>query len=352
VDLYGIHFANPQWLWALTTLPFVLLLFALTARAKRSTLAVGSPVLVASSHGTLTFQGGPWLIRLCVIALCLLAAARPQHGRKKVEQKQPVTDIFVALDTSTSMLTDDLKPNRINAAKRILSDFLGQVKGARVGLQVFAGRSFTQCPLTTDLSVIRQLLGRVTVYSVQVPGTAIGDGLASCINRLKKGSGKGQGPGKEASNPVPESQAIILLTDGENNQGLIDPQVAAKLAAREGVSLYIIGVGGNKWVPAPVPQPDGTVSYTFDSKGDIVMTRLAEGPLKELARLSGGKYYRASDNRTLSQVLAEIAHMEKHDVVTVSTWEYNELAPKFLLGAFLLLALDFLLGLTVLRTLP
>jgi Ca-activated chloride channel family protein len=353
VDLYGIHFAEPQRLWALAALPLVLLLLYYSARAKRSTLAVGHPILVSASHGTWTFQTFPWLLRLLVVALCLVAAARPQLGRQKVEQKQPVTDLFVALDVSSSMLADDLKPNRITAAKRILGDFLDQVKGARIGLQVFAGRSFTQCPLTTDAGVVRQLLSHVEVFSVRLDGTAIGDGLAGCINRLKKGTQRaGEEPGKSTETSVPESQAIILLTDGENNQGSVDPQVAAKLAAREGITIYAIGVGSPKGVPAPYMRDDGVITYALDRNGNIIMTRLAEGPLKELAATTGGRYYRASDNKTLQSVLADIARMEKREVVSITNWEYNELAPRVLLVAFLLLGLDILLGMTLLRTLP
>ncbi len=353
VDLFGIHFAQPQWLWALAALPLVLALLAWVSRAKRSTLAVGQPALVSASHHALTFQTFPWLLRLLVIALCLVAAARPQAGRKKFEQKRPVTDLFIALDVSTSMLADDLKPNRITAAKEILSSFLNEVQDARIGLQVFAGRSFTQCPLTTDLNVVRQLLGKVDVFSVRVDGTAIGDGLASCINRLKKGIEKkeGEGDSKPREKAV-DSQAIVLLTDGENNQGSVDPQVASRLAAREGITIYAIGVGTPEGVPAPYPLPDGTISYALDQKGDIIRTKLSEAPLKELAAVTGGRYYRASDNKTLRAVLSDIARMEKREAVAITTWEYNELAPKFLLAAFLLLVLDVLLGMTLLRTLP
>jgi Ca-activated chloride channel family protein len=352
--LYGIHFAEPQWLWALLGLPLALLLLFFTSRAKRSTLAVGNPNLVSFSHGSLSFLGGPWLIRLSVIALCLLAAARPQAGRQKIEHKQPVTDLFVAIDVSGSMMANDLKPNRIQAAKKILGEFLDQVSGARIGLEVFAGRSFTQCPLTTDTRVVRELLSHVDIFSVRVDGTAIGDGLASCVNRLKRGAAKERegDSGKPSADAPLGSQAIILLTDGENNQGTMDPLVAAKLAAREGIVIYTIGVGTPKGVPEPYPLPDGTMSYALDPQGDPIMTRLTEGPLKEIAAVTGGKYYRASDNQTLSSVLSEIAHMEKREVVSVATWEYKELASYFLLAAFLLLALDLLLSMTILRTLP
>lgn len=355
MDWFGIHFAEPQRLWALVLLPLTALALVLVSRARRSTLAVGHPVLVKASHGTFAYQALPWLLRLLVLALCLFAAARPQMGRKKVEQKQPVTDLFVAVDVSSSMLADDLKPNRITAAKRILSGFLDQVSGARIGVQVFAGRSFTQCPLTADLNVVRQLLSQVDITSVRVDGTAIGDGLASCVNHLKKGSGKREEDGtapKDALSAPPDSQAIILLTDGENNQGVIDPLVAAKLAAREGITIYTIGVGSPKGVPAPYVREDGTITYALDPNGNVIMTRLTEGPLRAIAAATGGKYYRASDNQTLQAVLADIARMEKREVASIATWEYNELAPKFLLAAFALLALDLALGMSLLRTLP
>jgi len=352
----GIHFAQPQWLWALTLVPVALLLLVLTARSKRSTFAVGNPVLVGASQGPWTFQSLPWAVRLLVLSLCLLAAARPQAGKKKVEHKKPVVDLFVALDVSSSMLADDLKPNRISAAKKILSEFLDQVEGARVGLAVFAGRSFTQCPLTTDMAVVQQLLRNVEVFSVRLDGTAIGDGLASCLNRLRKGTGtEGSKPSEPivAGNPATAgSQAIILITDGENNQGSIEPLQAALLAAREGVTVYTIGVGTPEGVPAPYVMPDGRISYAMDEKGDIIRTHLEEKPLKEIARMTGGLYFRASDNRSLSDVLSSIAKMQKREMLSVASWEYRELAPAILLGAFLLLAVDFILGLTVLRTLP
>ncbi len=355
MDFYGIHFARPDWLWALAGMPLVPILFALLARTKRSTFVLGNPVLVGAAQGPWTFQGLPWLLRLLVLSLCLVAAARPQAGKKKVEQKKPVSDLFVALDVSSSMMADDLKPNRITAAKKILSEFLDQVEGARVGLGIFAGRYFTQCPLTTDTAVVKQLLSNVEITSVRIDGTAIGDGLVSAINRLKKGSrpAGASSDNQDSQTPeVPNSQAIILITDGGDNSSTINPLVAAELAAREGIPIYAIGVGTPEGVPAPYLMPDGTISYALDQKGDVIRTQLEEGPLKQITQMTGGKYYRASDNRALSAVLSDIAQLARHDAVTTSRWEYRELAPNLLLGAFLLLFLDFLLGLTVLRTLP
>ncbi len=351
-----MHFARPAWLWALALAPLALALFVLTARAKRSTFALGNPVLVGASHGVWAFQGLPWFLRLLTLSLCLVAAAQPQAGRRKVESKKPVSDLYVVLDVSPSMMADDLKPNRMTAAKNYLSEFVEKLEGVRVGLSVFGGRSFTQCPLTTDLRVLRYLLGAVDINSVQINGTAVGDGLASAVNRLKKGRATPQTPPegkKREESATPHSQAILLITDGQTTvRESIDPLMAAMLAAREGITVYAIGVGTPEGVPAPYPMPDGTISYAMDEKGDIIRTFLDEKPLKQIAEITGGRYFRVTDNQSMSSVLNGIASMEKHEAVAVTRWEYRELAPAFLLGAFLLLAMDFLMGMTLLRTLP
>jgi Ca-activated chloride channel family protein len=356
LDIYGIHFANPVWLGGLFALPLVAIAFVLASRSKRASFTLGNPRLVRMARGHLRADLLPWLLRLLMVSLCLVAAARPQAGKRKVEQKRPVVDLFVALDVSSSMLADDLKPNRITAAKDILAKFLDQVEGARVGLAVFAGRSFTQCPLTVDTGVVKQLLRNVQVYSVRIDGTAIGDGLASCINRLKRGAAGARAgapagaPGEEPA--APSSQAVILLTDGENNQGTIDPLTASRLAAREGITVYTIGVGKPEGVPAPYVLDNGRITYAIDAEGNIIMTRLDEKLLREMARITGGRFHLASDNASLSAVLGEIARMERRDAVTVSRWEYRELSPLVMLVVFGLLCLELLTRTTVLRTLP
>ncbi len=368
MDFYGIHFANPAWLKALWALPVLAVAFYFAARSRRATFTLGNPRLVKMASGHPGPPLIPWVIRLLLVALCLVAAAHPQAGKKKVEQKKPVTDILVAIDVSTSMLADDLKPNRITAAKEILSSFLDKVEGVRVGLVVFAGRSFTQCPLTTDMGVVKELLKNVQVFSVRIDGTAIGDGLASCINRLKRGSGKKKEAHKNAeaeqadrAKGEPEgeirlrdsfSQAVILLTDGENNQGTVDPLTAARLAAREGITVYTIGVGRPGGVPAPYVLSNGRITYAYDAAGDIIMTRLDPTLLKEIARLTGGRFFLASDNASLAAVLSEIAKLEKREAVTVSRWEYRELTPLVMIAIFILVGLEVLLRMTILRTLP
>jgi Ca-activated chloride channel homolog len=369
VSLEGFHFANPGWLYGVLALPLALALFYMASRAKRSAFFLGSPRLVESAPGMFSAQIIPWALRFLVLFLCLLAAARPQAGEKKVEEKRPVTDLFVTFDVSTSMLTEDLKPNRVTAAKKLLSQFLEKVKDSRVGLTVFARISFTQCPLTTDIEIVKQLLGNVDVFSVKLDGTAIGDALVSSLNRLQSGTMKQEAkpsaepsflsrwtkPRDESDGGVQNHQAIILITDGVNNCGMVDPLTAAKIAISRGVKIYSIAVGSRKPVEVYYHLPNGqpVIGGIDPRTGRILMSDPVDmGLLNEIARITGGKAYMATDNRSLESVLADIARLEKRDIAVATHWEYRELAPWFLLGAFFLLALGGGLEMTVLRTLP
>ena len=373
MDLFGIHFAHPDLLLGIPLAPLVLWAAFLHSRARHSTLQVGNPQLVEMSSGLFSPQLVPWLFRFLVAALCLIAAARPQEGRKKIEEKKPVTDLFVTLDVSSSMISEDLKPSRIAAAKQILSQFLDKVDSVRVGLTIFARISFTQCPLTTDLPMLKRLLSNVepAPESIKLDGTAIGDALVSSLDRLQNGSGKPSGeeggpsasvlskllhqdpPSAQAPNQ-PNSEAILLLTDGGNNAGMVDPLTAAKIAASKGVKVYAIGMGSlTRRVPAIFTYPDGHKTYALDRNGNVIMEDPVDmGLLREIARITGGKAYNAGDTSTLKSVLDDIARLEKKEVTVTTQWEYNELASYFLLAAFFLLALDWGLEMSVLRTLP
>jgi len=369
-----LHFADPNWLWGLLALPLALLAAFWHSRAKHSTLLVGNPRLVEMSSGLWSAQWVPWLFRFLILALCLFAAARPQAGQKKTEEKRPVTDLFVTLDVSGSMTTDDLKPTRIQAAKQILSQFLDEVQDVRVGLTIFAFYSFTQCPLTTDVSVVKKLLENVepAPNSIKRDGTAIGDALVSSLNRLQTGVGKvGDQPPSNGSSSLlsklfkvnassdpeenkPNSQAILLLTDGANNAGMVDPLTAARVIASHGVKIYAIGLGDtHRRVPQVFVTPYGRKVYGLDQNGNLIYEDpLDMGLLNEIARITGGKAYNANNTNTLKSVLDDIARLEKKEVSVTTHWEYNELASYFLLAAFLLLVLDIGLETTVLRTLP
>jgi Ca-activated chloride channel family protein len=366
----GFHFADPQWLYGLPFAFLALILALFHSRAKHSTLLIGNPRLVEWSPGFFSFQLVPWFFRLLAVCLCLIAAARPQSGQKKVEEKMPVTDLFLDLDVSSSMITPDLKPDRITAAKHFLSEFLDKVQNVRVGLTIFASISFTQCPLTNDVGIVKQLLANVepAPHSIKIDGTAIGDSLVSCLNRLQNGTGKSGdgapadasllskwlGQGKTPAEQDNNNQAIVLLTDGGNNAGHVDPLTAAKIAASRGVKVYTIGMGAKESVPALVEYPDGHMGYAIDQRtGKVYMSEPVDMPLlRDIAEMTGAKSYAATDNRAFQAILDEIARLEKRDVSVTTHWEYDELAPYFLLAAFLVLALDIGLEMTVLRTLP
>jgi Ca-activated chloride channel family protein len=370
MDFQGIHFANPMWLMGLIFLPLALILAIFISRAKHATFSLGNPRLVELASGFFSFQLVPWLLRFLVIALCLIAAARPQAGQKKVEEKKPVTDLFIALDVSGSMITQDLKPNRITAAKKLLAQFLDKVQNVRVGLTIFARISFTQCPLTTDIDVVKQLLANVlpAPYSIKLDGTAIGDALVSCLGRLEKGDKLAQE--KQAAVPAllekfadktqpaddtaGHHQAIVLLTDGGDNASKVDPLTAAKIAASRGVKVYTIGVGSLTPTEMVFTLPNGERRGFIDPRtGRAAMSEPVEmGLLKEIARITGAKSYSAENNNSLQAILDDIAKLEKRDVSVTTHWEYQELAAYFLIAAFFVLVFDLFLEVSVLRTLP
>jgi Ca-activated chloride channel family protein len=373
MDFHGVHFADPIWLLGLFALPLIFLAAFFISRAKYTTFSLGNPRLVEMASGFFSVQFIPWLLRFVVIALCLIAAARPQAGQKKVEEKKPVTDLFVALDVSGSMMTPDLKPNRITAAKKLLSEFLDKVQNVRVGVTIFARISFTQCPLTTDIDVVKQLLSNVlpAPYSIKLDGTAIGDALVACLGRLENGD-KLPGDKKvtvpsllasfadktkedDADATQGHHQAIILLTDGGDNASQINPLIAAKIAASRGVKIYTIGIGSLKPVPMVFVLPNGQTVYGgIDPRtGRVQMSDPVEmGLLNEIARITGAKSYSAENNKSLQEILDEIAKLEKTEISETTHWEYNELAPYFLITAFLILALNLILEMTFLRILP
>lgn len=374
MELQNLHFADPNWLWGILFVPLALVGAFWHSRARHSTLLVGNPRLVEMSSSLFSPHLIPWFFRFLILTLCLFAAARPQAGQKKIEEKKPLTDLFVTLDVSGSMVTDDLKPSRIEAAKRILAQFLDEVQNVRVGLTIFARISFTQCPLTTDVAMVKKLLGDVepAPQSIKVDGTAIGDALVSSLNRLQTGVGEpGTGTSKGGSSPLlsklfhvngstpeeetkPNSQAILLLTDGANNAGVVDPLTAARIVASRGIKIYAIGLGDmNRRIPAFYVGPGGRRVYALDQNGNLIYEDpLDMGLLNEIARITGGKAYNANNNNTLKSVLDDVAKLEKRDVSITTHWEYNELASYFLLAAFLLLILDIGLETSVLRTLP
>ena len=272
------------------------------------------------------------VVRYIVITLLIVTLARPQFSRSREHKLAEGINILLVLDISESMRAEDFgQMNRIQTAKSVVNDFLTHRENDRIGLVVFAGESFTLCPLTLDYSVLTELLSDVEIGQLE-DGTAIGDALTTATQRLRASESK--------------TKIVILLTDGENNAGSINPNAAASLAQSFGIKVYTIGMG--KEGGARIPYAD----TTFGKRYREVLTYLDEDTLKQIAHTTAGRYFRATDTQSLKQIYAEIDRFEKTKFETVSLVAHKELAVYFLIPAMLLLATEILLSNTVLRKIP
>ena len=270
----------------------------------------------------------PFALRAAAMAAIVVALARPQDAERYSRTSTEGIDIMLALDVSGSMLARDFRPDRITAAKEVAGSFIADRYGDRIGLVAFAGEAYTQSPLTTDQGTLQTLLGRIRSGIIE-DGTAIGNGLATAINRLRESDAK--------------SKVVILLTDGVNNRGEIAPLTAAEIAKAQGIRVYTIGVGTNGKMQ--IADPYGFSTTTLETKID-------EPLLQNMAKLTGGKYFRAKDERMLKQVFEEIDSLEKSSIdVNSITLTQEEFMPWIWL-AFGALALSLLLRYTVIRRIP
>ena len=265
----------------------------------------------------------PYALRVVAVAAMVVALARPQSSLSRQEMTVEGIDIVMAMDISGSMLAEDFRPNRLEAAKKVAADFIEGRKNDRMGLVVFAGQAFTQVPLTVDHHVLLQQLGDVKSGVVR-DGTALGDGLATAINRIKDSEAK--------------SKVIILLTDGVNNQGSVDPMSAAEIAKLYGIRLYTIGVGSLGKAPYPIRDQMGRVHY------QNIDVEIDEPLMRQMAEATDdGRYFRATNKQALQEIFSQIDEMEKSKIdVTQYAQTKDEQAP-WLWLAFLALALELLL---------
>ncbi|NNE07598.1 MAG: VWA domain-containing protein [Gemmatimonadetes bacterium] len=274
----------------------------------------------------------PIALRLIAVFLIAIALARPQAGARGVNVDSEGVDILIALDVSGSMRAIDLKPNnRLEAAKLVASDFIAGRETDRLGLVVFAGVSFVQCPLTLDYAVLQNLLQEIQIGMVE-DGTAIGMAIVNCVNRLKESDAK--------------SKVAILLTDGVNNTGRIDPETAAQVAEAVGVRFYTIGVGSEGEALYPVDDP------VFGRRYVKQRTEIDEAILQRIAADTGGKYFRATDTEALRNIFQEIGELEKTKVISDEFVHYSDLFGFFLLPAACLLLLEITAGSFWLRRFP
>ena len=274
------------------------------------------------------------LLRLAVFTLLVLVLARPQTQNSWKNETMEGIDIMLAMDVSTSMLAEDLKPNRIEAAKQVAADFIIGRPNDNIGLTIFAGEAFTQCPMTTDHASLLNLLHNIRTDIAQrliEDGTAIGMGLANAVSRLKDSKAK--------------SKVVILLTDGSNNRGDLSPMTAAEIAKSFGIRVYTIGVGTNKVAPYPMPVAGGVQYVNIPVEIDTKM-------LSDIAAATDGDFYRATNNKELQQIYKEIDKLEKSKLNVKKYSKRYEAYQPYAIAAIILLLLEILLRITVFRKLP
>lgn len=272
----------------------------------------------------------PMLLRTVALSMIIIAIARPRSSSKMDKIDTEGIDIVLAMDVSTSMLARDFTPDRISAAKDIAIEFISQRPSDRIGIVVFAGESYTQCPLTTDRATLINLMKEIQTGLIE-DGTAIGNGLATAVARMQGSDAK--------------SRVVILLTDGVNNRGEITPQTAADIAKTYGIRVYTIGVGANGTAPYPVITPWGVQMQDVEVEID-------EDLLKGIAETTGGRYFRATDNTKLSEIYSEINKMEKARTTIDSFPVYKELFMDFALVALICLLLEVVFNAFILKMLP
>lgn len=301
-------------------------------KGKRPALRVSSILPFSGGEGKMKkiLRHFPFILRIAALSLLIVAVARPKSSEDFTKIDTEGIDIILSLDVSTSMLARDFTPDRINAAKNIAASFVAERLNDRMGIVVFAGESYTQCPLTTDRVTLINLLNDIETGLIE-DGTAIGNGLATSVSRLKESKAK--------------SRIIILLTDGVNNRGEISPLMAAEIAKTYGIRVYTIGVGAMGMAPYPVMTPFGVSIQQVEVQID-------EELLKKIADETGGKYFRATDNTKLLQIYGEINKMEKSKTIIDSFPIYKELFMPFAIAAAIAFALELLLRFFVLRRLP
>ncbi|WP_281541648.1 vWA domain-containing protein [Maribacter aestuarii] len=329
--LDNISFANPDFFWLLLLLPLAILWYIFKRKEETAALRI-------SSINGFKFEGllpklkpALFIMRLLALSAIIVAMARPQTEDISTRTKTTKgIDIVMAIDVSSSMLARDLKPNRLSALKKVAADFIKKRPSDRIGLVVYAGEGYTKTPITTDKNIVLSALREIT-YGQLEDGTAIGMGLATSVNRLKESKAK--------------SKIIILLTDGVNNSGFIEPRTAADLAIEFDIKTYTIGMGTNGNALTPISyNADGSFRY------GMRQVEIDEELLKDIAEATGGKYFRATNNETLEEIYDEINKLEKTEIEEFKYYRYEERFRPWVLLAGALLLLEWILRNTVFRS--
>jgi Ca-activated chloride channel homolog len=325
-----ITFDQP-WFFALfALLPLLLIWYTVNNNKQQGAIIISDTTARGLSSWKNTFRHLPFLLRLLALSCIIVALAKPQTKNQQQQAEGEGIDIVLCLDVSGSMTAQDLLPNRLEAAKTVAADFVNRRTTDRIGVVIFAGESFTQCPITTDHRVLLSAIENIHNGLLE-DGTAIGSGLGTGVERLRTSKVK--------------SKVIILLTDGENNGGLIDPRTAKEIAKTFRIKVYTIGVGTDGYAPQPVNTPLGVQMQN-------TKVTIDERLMKEIANETGGKYFRAKDNAGLTKIYEDIDGLEKTKVEISTLTRYTEKFFLFVIAALALLLLEVLLRFTVFKKFP
>jgi|TARA_B000000475_G_scaffold15768_1_gene13297 Ca-activated chloride channel family protein len=330
--LENITFDNPEFLWLAVILFVIILIDYKFKNVKNSSFSISS--IKSLNTKSLKVKLFPLLnvLRFTALFMLIVALARPQIIDVSIQTKKSRgIDIVIAVDVSSSMLAQDLKPNRLEALKEVAKEFVNDRINDRIGLVVYAGESYTKTPVTSDKSIIINSINEIIFDGVIEDGTAIGMGLATSVNRLKNSKAK--------------SKVVILLTDGVNNSGFIDPNTSADLATSFGIKTYTIGLGSNGNARAPIAlNPDGSFRY------GLTKVEIDEKLLKEIASKTGGLYFRATDNKKLKEIYDEINKLEKTEVEEFKYSNAKEVYRFFVLAAVILILIEWILKTTFFKS--
>ncbi|WP_024740942.1 vWA domain-containing protein [Tenacibaculum maritimum] len=329
----NFEFYSPEFLWLLILIPLLGTWFFFTRKKDTATLTVPSIKGFTPANAILPkLKPLLYLLRLLALSLLIVALARPRNVAvsKKTKSNRGI-DIVMAIDVSASMLAKDLKPNRLEALKKVANNFVNRRPNDRIGVVVYAGESFTQTPITSDKSIVKRTISEIKWGQLE-GGTAIGMGLGSAVNRLKGSKAK--------------SKVIILLTDGVNNAGFIDPKTATELAKELDIKVYTIGIGTNGMAPFPWAKDPRTGKLSFRNQ----QVEIDESLLKHIAKETQGKYFRATNNSKLEAIYNEIDKLEKTKIEEFKYYNYQEKYRFLVMLAGLLLLIEFLLKNTLFRS--
>ena len=326
----NIEFAQPYFFALFLLIPILIFWYAKTNNRRSASIQISTTTAKGLGTWKVSFRHVPFICRIICIAILITALANPQTSNEEKNTEGEGIDIILCIDVSGSMSAQDLTPNRLEAAKNVAIDFINRRPTDRIGIVIFSGESFTQCPLTSDKNVLVSAVQNIH-FGLLEDGTAIGSGLSTSVDRIR--------------NSKTKTKIVILLTDGENNSGLIDPKTAKEIAKAFGIKVYTIGVGTDGMAPQPVQTPLGVQMQS-------VKVSIDEKLMKQIAEETGGKYFRAKDNDGLSGIYETIDQLEKSKIEITTTTKFTDKFLPFAIGAAFFLLLEILLRYLVFRKFP